>query len=311
MICLRRLSNLSRRPPLSARPRCLPSSPSRRYTVQHADRHPNPRRTKSFRALAAALASSCAAFTLGALYPPNAATLLAPRIAPPPPDPDHPAAKAYVAELEDTLQALPILKALRAAPDADTWYETRPYVNVPEERAANSMTAGALRGPGRLALPPLLRVKRDESECVVVTHFGRGLCGHDGIVHGGLIATVLDETLGRLSIMNFPEKVAVTATLTVDYKAPTRADQFVVVRARLVELKGRKAYVEGSVEDVHGTVLATAKALFIQPKYAKLLDTTAIRKALGEPPAVAAATLTGGDPAPVPADPAIETKTKK
>ena len=57
---------------------------------------------------------------------------------------------------------------------------------------------GALRGPGKLAVPPLLRVKHDETESIAILHFGRGLCGHDGIIHGGLIATVLDEGLGRL-----------------------------------------------------------------------------------------------------------------
>lgn len=66
----------------------------------------------------------------------------------------------------------------------------------------NTLTAGALRGPGKLALPPLLRVKEDESETVGILHFGRGLCGHDGIVHGGLIATVFDESLGRLVRLN-------------------------------------------------------------------------------------------------------------
>jgi acyl-coenzyme A thioesterase PaaI-like protein len=32
---------------------------------------------------------------------------------------------------------------------------------------------------------------------VIIVHVGRGLCGHDGIVHGGLLATLLDEGLGR------------------------------------------------------------------------------------------------------------------
>ena len=91
-----------------------------------------------------------------------------------------------------------MLKKLREDPDAKDWYETRPYMHIPEERRGNSLTAGALRGPGKLALPPLLRVKDDESETVGIVHFGRGLCGHDGIVHGGLIATVFDESLGRL-----------------------------------------------------------------------------------------------------------------
>jgi hypothetical protein len=61
----------------------------------------------------------------------------------------------------------------------------------------NHLTAGTLRGPGKLALKALIRAKRDESEGVAFVHVGRGLCGHDGIVHGGLLATLSDEVLGR------------------------------------------------------------------------------------------------------------------
>lgn len=86
---------------------------------------------------------------------------------------------------------------MRSASDEDEWYETRPYLNYPEEKRVNSLTAGALRGPGKLALPPLVRAKKDETEALVILHVGRGLCGHDGIIHGGLLATVMDEILGR------------------------------------------------------------------------------------------------------------------
>jgi len=48
-----------------------------------------------------------------------------------------------------------------------------------------------------LAVPPLAFVRTDESEAVLILHMGRSLCGHDGIVHGGMIATVFDEALGR------------------------------------------------------------------------------------------------------------------
>lgn len=47
------------------------------------------------------------------------------------------------------------------------------------------------------ALPPLAFVKNNESSAIIVLHVGRSLCGHDGIIHGGLLATVLDESLGR------------------------------------------------------------------------------------------------------------------
>ncbi len=151
------------------------------------------------RALAAAFSASFAAYTLGTMYPPQFVNLLYPRPAPAPPsNPDSPSSIAHAAELEDRLQNLPFVSSLRQAADADQWYETRPYLKYPEAQRVNSLTAGALRGPGKLAVPPLLRVKHDETESVGVIHFGRGLCGHDGIIHGGLIATVLDEGLGRL-----------------------------------------------------------------------------------------------------------------
>ena len=77
-------------------------------------------------------------------------------------------------------------------------------MSLPEERRVNNLTAGALRGPGKLALPPLVRARRDESEGWIFIHVGRGLCGHDGIIHGGLLATLLDEGLGRVvSFLSF------------------------------------------------------------------------------------------------------------
>ena len=63
-------------------------------------------------------------------------------------------------------------------------------------------------GPGCLALLPLVRARVDESESLVIVHVERGLCGHDGIAHGGMLATLLDETLARTvsSSLSFTEQ---------------------------------------------------------------------------------------------------------
>ncbi|KAJ6610798.1 HotDog domain-containing protein [Mycena sp. CBHHK59/15] len=228
---------------------------------------------------------SLAAYALGAVYPPPPISLLYPRPAPAPPsDANSPESVAHIEALEAELQSLPALKALRERPDADQWYETRPHLQIPEEVRVNKLTSGALRGPGKLALFPLARVKKDESEAFIFVHLGRGLCGHDGIVHGGLLATLLDEALGRNAISNLPEKVGVTATLAMKYRAPTRAEQFVVLKTELVEVQGRKALVSGRVEDLDGVVLVEAKAMFVQPRYAKLLNSAVVRQHMGEPP---------------------------
>lgn len=104
---------------------------------------------------------------------------------------------AFTENLEDQLQSLPALQRLREAPDAEHWYEIRPYLHIPEDWRVKTLTAGSLHGPGKLGVSPLLRVKKDETESVGILHFGRHLCGHDGIVHGGMIAVAFDEFLGR------------------------------------------------------------------------------------------------------------------
>ena len=95
------------------------------------------------------------------------------------------------------MQKLPFLQELRATQDPEEWYEARPYLLFPEERRVNNLTAGVLRGPGKLAVHALVRARKDEKESYVILHVGRALCGHDGIVHGGLLATLLDESLAR------------------------------------------------------------------------------------------------------------------
>ncbi|KAJ7106790.1 hypothetical protein C8R43DRAFT_1140438 [Mycena crocata] len=140
--------------------------------------------------------SSGLAYALGSLYPPTPISLLYPRPAPPPPaDPTSPESPAYSSGLEQKLQALPALQTQCTRADADEWQETRPHASSPEEVRGNKLTTPALRG--KVALPPLARVKRDESTAHIFVHLGRGLCGHDAIVHGGLLATILNEVLAR------------------------------------------------------------------------------------------------------------------
>lgn len=159
---------------------------------------PTSRRFGTFAKVLLLTGVSIASYAIGAVYPPSPISLLYPRPAPPPPtDPTSAESLAYTEALEAELQALPALRILRERADADEWYETRPHQHLPDEVRVKKLTAGSLRGPGKLALFPLVRVKKDESEAHVFVHLGRGLCGHDGIVHGGLLATLLDEALAR------------------------------------------------------------------------------------------------------------------
>jgi len=213
------------------------------------------------------------------IYPPRPLTYISPR---PTSSPLANPSLNYTLALEAELQSLPILVSHRSQADASEWYETRPFKGVPEDWRMKHLTAGTLRGPGKLALAPLVRVRKDESESLIITHVGRKLCGHEGIVHGGLLAALLDEGMGRTAINNLPGKIGFTANISVNYRAPTTADQFIVMKTKVTDTQGRKVWVDGLVQDTNGVVLADAKTMWVQPKYSQLMDTKTFNQALGE-----------------------------
>jgi hypothetical protein len=45
-------------------------------------------------------------------------------------------------------------------------HEIGPYARYDPDKIHNSLTAGSLRGPGKLAVPPLVFSKEDESEAI-------------------------------------------------------------------------------------------------------------------------------------------------
>jgi len=221
------------------------------------------------------------AYGVGSLHPPQLLTFLSPRPAPPPPQPDSAEGIEMTAAVESRLQSLPIVAQLRER--QDEYYETRPFANYPEEKRVNALTSGTLRGPGKLAVPPILFARHDESESITLVHLGRSLCGHDGIIHGGLLATILDESLARTAFHHLSGNIGVTANLSINYRAPTQADQVVKITTKLEEVKGRKAVVSGRIEDSSGKLLVDAKGLFVEPKFAPFLKGSDIAKAIGKP----------------------------
>ncbi|KAH8905096.1 Thioesterase/thiol ester dehydrase-isomerase [Coniochaeta sp. PMI_546] len=174
-------------------------------------------------------------------------------------------------EIESLINSLPLAQSLRQNPD---FTESRPHMKLPPAWRAHNLTAGTLLGPGRVTVPPLAFAEAGGKSYVQIFHVGSDLCGHVGIVHGGFLATVLDEGLARCCFAALPHGIGLTAKLEINYKAPAYAEQVLVLRATTTKVEGRKAWVEGHIETLakegeEPTVLATASALYISPKGAE------------------------------------------
>ncbi len=85
--------------------------------------------------------------------------------------------------------------------------------------------------------------------------------GGPGFIHGGIIATVLDEAMGKVS--RFSDVHAVTAELTVEYLKPVRVDQEIRVEAFESQREGRHLFHQGEVRDTEGELLARGRGRFV------------------------------------------------
>jgi 3'-phosphoadenosine 5'-phosphosulfate synthase len=173
-------------------------------------------------------------------------------------------------EVEDFINSHPVALELRTHPEMS---ESRPHLKIPEAQRTHNLTGGTLMGPGKVVVPPFVWSERGGKSLVSISYLGNDLCGHPGVVHGGLLATLLDEGLARCCFAALPNKIGMTANLNINYRAPAMAGNFVILRATTTKVEGRKAWVEGRIETLvkegeKPVVLAEATALFIEPRQA-------------------------------------------
>ena len=86
--------------------------------------------------------------------------------------------------------------------------------------------------------------------------------GWEGIAHGGILCTILDEVMAW-SLVG-ADNWGVTAKLSVDFKRPIRVGQQVRAEGRVTRERRRLVATTGTVVDaIDGSVLATAEALYV------------------------------------------------
>ena len=108
-----------------------------------------------------------------------------------------------------------------------------------------------------------LTFEQDNVNRKIVGRFvlGESYQGGGGMAHGGIIALLLDEAMGK--VCRFREVRAVTAELTVEYLKPVSVEKEIVVEGHEAELKGRNLFLVGEIRDTQGHVLARGKGRFV------------------------------------------------
>lgn len=145
---------------------------------------------------------------------------------------------------------------------------------VPKEgdHVAHQLFADSIVSGGDNPLGLAAELWRENDTAVMKVTLGSAFEGAPGRSHGGVVAALIDETMGL--VLAIHRQLAFTGQLNITYRAPTPVREGIIARATLERREGRKLHLTA---DVHcGDVLvATATGLFISVDPAQFLDRVA------------------------------------
>jgi uncharacterized protein (TIGR00369 family) len=108
-----------------------------------------------------------------------------------------------------------------------------------------------------------LKFVYDEASQRFVCRFrlGKRYTGPPGHCHGGIIATILDDAMGKVNKLR--DVVALTSQITVDYLRPVPLNQPLRVESSEVRIEGRKHINMAEILNQKDQVLARSQGTFI------------------------------------------------
>jgi uncharacterized protein (TIGR00369 family) len=86
--------------------------------------------------------------------------------------------------------------------------------------------------------------------------------GHPGYLHGGIIATLLDEAMSKA--VRAKGRPSMTRHIEIDFLRPVLSGAPLRIEGHVVRSDGRKHWAESAILDGEGKTLAAAKGLFLE-----------------------------------------------
>jgi uncharacterized protein (TIGR00369 family) len=127
-------------------------------------------------------------------------------------------------------------------------------------------------GPGNPVAPPMIASQTPDGRAEGRVTLGKPHEGPPGLVHGGVVATLLDHVLARA--VRATGRGGLTATLTVTYRRPVRLGVPLLATAEVGTTDGRRTTARARLvaEDDPGTTLAEAEGLFVALRAERAAD---------------------------------------
>ncbi|CCE73249.1 Piso0_000279 [Millerozyma farinosa CBS 7064] len=130
------------------------------------------------------------------------------------------------------------------------------------------LTDGVLAKPGAILIKPVVFHNKKSNQNVTFVHTGYKLCGYPFLVHGGVVATLLNESFKRNASLSsetsskYKEDYKVE-NLEITYKYPTFANQFLIIKTQQkpdTVSDSNNILLEAVIESQKGDILVKSEA---------------------------------------------------
>ncbi len=104
------------------------------------------------------------------------------------------------------------------------------------------------------------------------------LCGLDGLVHGGILALIMDDVaqwtnIARLGLLG------VTRSMAVQYHRPMKTDTEMIVESQIISREEKAAVQQSTVHSADGTLVAECRSEWIFPRLSTIAGIAGIDEA--------------------------------
>ncbi len=123
-----------------------------------------------------------------------------------------------------------------------------------------------------------LRFWHSEKGCFTRCTIPDYLCGLDGLVHGGILALIMDDVaqwtnIARLGLLGM------TRSISVQYHTPVRTGTEITVESQIIGREEKTAVQRSTVHSADGTLVAESTSEWIFPRLSTIASIAAIDEA--------------------------------
>ncbi len=120
-----------------------------------------------------------------------------------------------------------------------------------------------------------LRFWRSEKGCFTRFSIPHHLCGFDGLAHGGIIATLLDEVAAWTIIARLG-KFGLTREMVVRYLKPVPTDRELLIAGEIIDQDEKNVVLRSTIHAANSELLAEGESTFAFPSLSAITNITGV-----------------------------------